>query len=371
MLRTEPLDFGTRPDGQAGFLETDYDRRPVWLPGAAALSTLPLPDADELAWLATLDDVESRLVTTELRDCRPFYRAETGPFDAAQLEALPATNWTLLVHDVEKHLPDLRRWFDLVPFVPDWCIDDLMISVAAPGGSVGPHVDRYSVFLVQADGTRRWQWTAETSRPAPSLSRELDLVEPFATGDTHLASPGDVLYLPPGVAHHGVADSLCTSCSIGMRGIPLADIAADADADSLFAYRPLEGDGEPGHIPDAAVAALHRELPSLSRSEIAAALGTAVTTPKRWLSPEAPDHELPADGALSVHGMALTAWTPEFAWVNGARLRLDAVTEPLFAALCARRTLDEADRRIWSRRAESSTLLTSLWRLGMFDAPSP
>lgn len=369
MPGAEALDFRARPGGRAEFLATDYGRRPVWLPGAAALPALPLPPADELAWLATLDDVESRLVTTEFRDRGPHYRAETGPFDADRLRALPANDWTLLVHDVEKHLPELRQWFELVPFMPDWCIDDLMISVAAPGGSVGPHVDRYSVFLVQADGTRRWQWTEETPPRAPTLSPELDLVAPFATGDARVASPGDVLYLPPGIAHHGVAESFCTSCSIGMRGIALDGIAAGADADRLFAYRPPDGDGEPGRITDAAVAALHAELPDASRDAIVDALGAAVTSPKRWLEPERPDRECPADGPLFMHGMALAAWTPERAWVNGTALRLDAGTAPLFARLCARRKLDEPERRTWSGRPAAAELLDRLWRLGTFDQP--
>ena len=369
MAPADPLDFGARQDGLAGFLDTDYGQRPVWLGAAANLAGLPLPDADELAWLATQDDVESRLVLTEHGDGEARYRAEAGPFDAARLGSLPPSDWTLLIHDVEKHLPDLREWFGLVPFVPDWCVDDLMISVAAPGGSVGPHVDRYSVFLVQADGSRHWQWTDEALAPAPELSRQLELVEPFTSGEARTASAGDVLYLPPGTAHHGVARSFCTTCSIGMRGIPLDCIAVGADADRLFAYRPADDHAEPGRIADAAVAALRQELPGLSSREIVDALGAAVTNPKRWLAPERPRHELPTDGPLAVHGMALAAWTPESAWVNGERLSLDAATAPLFARLCERRKLDVRERRAWSERAESAALLGRLWRLGMFDAP--
>lgn len=369
MPPADPLDFGTRPGGLAAFLRTDYGQRPVWLPGAAPCAALPLPDADEIAWLATQDDVESRLVFTETGNGQSRYRAEGGPFDADRLGSLPPDNWTLLVHDVEKHLPELRAWFGLVPFVPDWCIDDLMISVAAPGGSVGPHVDRYSVFLVQAHGARRWQWTVGTPQPAPALSEELDLVEPFATGDARTATPGDVLYLPPGAAHHGVAETLCTTCSIGMRGIPLDQIAADANGDRLFAWRPADERAEPGRIPDAAVAALRRQLPGPGGSEVVDALARTVTTPKHWLKPERPGHPPPAEAALVVHGMALAAWTSESAWVNGEKLRLDSRSRPLFARLCARRRLDAPERRAWSRHTESRALLDRLWRVGMFDAP--
>ncbi len=368
MPPAEPLDFAARRGGLAEFLDADYERRPVWLPAGASLTPLPLPDADELAWLATQDDVESRLILTESAAGQPRYRATSGPFAAETLEALPRENWTLLLHDVEKHLPDLRRWFDLVPFMPDWCIDDLMISVAAPGGSVGPHVDRYSVFLVQAAGARRWRWTPSPPRRAPALSEDLELVELFTDGDLQTATAGDVLYLPPGVAHHGIAESLCITCSIGMRGVPLDRLDAGADPEALYAYRPAEPRAAPGLIPDAAIAALHRLLPNADRGDVVDALGRAVTSPKPWLDPEPPADAPPVAETLPVHGMALLAWTRDRAWANGRTLPLDARSRPLFARLAADRRLDERDLDVWHGRPESAALLERLWRVGAFDA---
>ncbi len=40
--------------------------------------------------------------------------------------------------------------------MPDARLDDLMISYASDGGGVGPHFDSYDVFLLQAQGRRRW-----------------------------------------------------------------------------------------------------------------------------------------------------------------------------------------------------------------------
>ena len=94
-------------DAQA-FLDRCWQKAPLWMPGAADLEHLPLITADEVAWLATLEDVESRLVLTEFEGSRCRYRVEDGPFEARQLEALPTSNWTLLVQDVDKHLPDFR-----------------------------------------------------------------------------------------------------------------------------------------------------------------------------------------------------------------------------------------------------------------------
>ena len=121
---------------------------------------MPVLEPDELAWLATLPDVESRLVFTEGTRANARYRVEHGPFEEQRLSELPQSNWTLLVQDVEKHLPDFRQWFECVTFVPDWRIDDLMISFAAPGGSVGPHQDNYDVFLCQGMGRREWRLAA-------------------------------------------------------------------------------------------------------------------------------------------------------------------------------------------------------------------
>ena len=122
----------------------------------------PSISRNELAWLATLEDVESRLVFVDRNNNKCRYRAESGPFDPEYLRCLPTRDWTLLVHDVEKQLPAMRALFQHVPFIPDWRIDDLMVSFAAPGGGVGPHRDNYDVFLCQGIGIRNWRYTSDS-----------------------------------------------------------------------------------------------------------------------------------------------------------------------------------------------------------------
>ena len=149
------------------------------MPGAMRSESIaPLPSLapEELAWLATLDDVESRLVFTEQREGSTCYRVEHGPFEESMLSNLPQKDWTLLVQDVEKHLPDFRQWLTLVQFVPEWRIDDLMISFAAPGGSVGPHKDNYDVFLCQASGQREWRLASSGDTVPPANSEHLALL---------------------------------------------------------------------------------------------------------------------------------------------------------------------------------------------------
>jgi 50S ribosomal protein L16 3-hydroxylase len=181
----------------------------------------PELDIDDIAGLACDPMAEARLVSGgyPAHDWRVRY----GPFGEDELAALPDRNWTLLVQDVEKHYPPLRALLDRFAFLPRWRIDDLMVSVAAPGGSVGPHVDQYDVFLLQAQGRRRWQ-IAERFPGNLLEGAELNVLESFEAEREWVLEPGDMLYLPPGVAHHGVALDTGMTWSIGMRAPSAADV---------------------------------------------------------------------------------------------------------------------------------------------------
>ena len=189
----------------------------------------PAVTRNELGWLATLDDVESRLVFVDRDGTRTRYRAETGPFTVEYLQELPKRDWTLLVHDVEKHLPAMRALFEYVPFIPDWRIDDLMVSFAAPGGGVGPHKDNYDVFLCQGIGVRNWQFTCNAVEGDSDASDDLALLAEFEGDENRDLTNGDILYLPPGVAHWGTAKRACITYSIGMRAPQASDISSALD----------------------------------------------------------------------------------------------------------------------------------------------
>jgi len=364
----------TATGGDAGsFLERHWQKRPLWIPGGADTSRLPSIEPDEVAWLATLEDVESRLVFTERRNGRTTYRMDTGPFSSARLESLPPADWTLLVQDAEKHLPELRAYLDLVPFVPDWRIDDLMISVAAPGGSVGPHRDNYDVFLVQASGRRRWQWTTAPVVEDPSASRQLSLLEPFDPEGTQSAAPGDALYLNPGVAHHGVAETLCVTCSVGMRAPRLSELSGRAVDHDVFYRDPDLGAGEarPGHLGTAAVrrAAALLEQHGYGDVDADVALGRFATLTKDWIRPDRPEQDEPPEAPLDVHGMARIAWTDTTVFANGRSRALPPGGAALVEALCASRHLGEAEQAPWRENETTKALLGWLWRTGVFDEP--
>lgn len=170
---------------------------------------------EELAGLACEQDVESRMV---LQHDRNAWELHHGPFDEAVFAQLPETNWTLLVQDVDKYIPSIAALMRLFRFIPSWRFDDIMISYAVTGGSVGPHTDSYDVFLIQAQGRRRWQTGNKAQSDALLPDLPVRILKDFEAEDEWILEPGDMLYLPPGVAHWGIAaDDACMTWSIGLR----------------------------------------------------------------------------------------------------------------------------------------------------------
>ena len=202
------------------FLQAYWQKKPCLIRGAIPGFELPL-DANDLAGLACEEMAEARLVTgcAEAAD----WQLTHGPFDEQDFASLPAENWTLLVQDVEKHYAPLQELMRLFSFIPGWRLDDLMISYAVTGGSVGPHTDQYDVFLLQAEGRRRWQ-IAQTFDPALLDNCPLNVLQSFTAEQEWVLEPGDMLYLPPNVAHHGVALDAGMTWSIGSRAPSGADL---------------------------------------------------------------------------------------------------------------------------------------------------
>jgi 50S ribosomal protein L16 3-hydroxylase len=209
----------------ARFLEAYWQKRPLLIRGAFADFANPLP-AEQLAGLACEADIQARLVVHERR--RDHYRLEHGPFDEDRIAALGHRDWTLLVQDADKWLPDtVGGLLAEFRFLPRWRIDDIMISFAVPGGSVGPHIDQYDVFLVQVEGHREWRIDTRDNAPATFRpDQALRILERFEASHSFELEPGDMLYLPPGVPHHGVALDPCLTWSVGMRAPSTAELAA-------------------------------------------------------------------------------------------------------------------------------------------------
>jgi 50S ribosomal protein L16 3-hydroxylase len=204
------------------FLNEYWQKKPLLIRAAWPGFVSPI-SPDELAGLACEDDVESRLVVE--RGFEKPWQVVYGPLDPADFPTLPKTHWTLLVTDAEKHLPEMAKIVDQFRFIPDWRADDLMVSYAPQGGSVGPHWDTYDVFLLQGLGRRRWQISdLNVSEQNYLDGPDLRIMEHFEPQQDWILEPGDMLYLPPHIAHHGVAQDDCMTFSIGFRAPTIADM---------------------------------------------------------------------------------------------------------------------------------------------------
>lgn len=206
------------------FLKEYWQQKPLLIRQAFPDFDTPLP-ADELAGLALEPDTAGRIITQDDDDA---YHLEQGPFDEDRFSTLTDNRWSLLVTDIEKHLPEFKAYLQPFRFIPDWRIDDLMISYAPDGASVGAHVDEYDVFLLQGSGVRTWSIDARTHTIHKMHNEgDLKILANFSATDTWDLVPGDMLYLPPNMAHHGVANGDdCTTWSVGFRAPRLTDLVS-------------------------------------------------------------------------------------------------------------------------------------------------
>ncbi len=227
------------------FLRDYWHKRPLLIRNAFPGFETPVQPED-LAGLACEDGVLARMIS--LDRATGAWDVRTGPFQEEDFPGLPDHDWTLLVQDVDKWDADVRALLEQFRFLPRWRVDDIMISFAATGGSVGAHVDHYDVFLLQAQGERRWAIDARVAmgQPAPDLGFQEDvaikLLRTFEPTHEWVLSPGDMLYLPPLVPHHGVAENPCLTFSVGMRAPSSAELIGDyldtliAEADEAVRY---------------------------------------------------------------------------------------------------------------------------------------
>ncbi len=223
------------------FLREFWQKKPLLIRGAFPDFVTPI-EPEDLAGLACEEMALSRIVSHDRATDR--YTLRTGPFAEEEFPGMPHADWTLLVQDVDKWDADVAALLPHFDFLPRWRIDDVMVSFAAPGGSVGAHVDQYDVFLLQAQGHRRWQIDASEHPPlAFRDDADIRLLREFTPTHDWILAPGDMLYLPPGVPHHGVAEDACLTFSVGMRAPSAAELLGDlvdtltAEADDSLRYR--------------------------------------------------------------------------------------------------------------------------------------
>lgn len=251
---------------QTQFLKRYWQQKPLYMPQAWAGFENPLP-AEELAGLALEEAFPARIVEQHSKD---KWTVRQGPFNEADFAALEGKTWSLLITDIEKHLPDFMTYVQPFRFIPDWRFDDFMISYAPPGGSVGPHIDDYDVFLIQAQGQRNWALEGHF-RHLPQMSDELiadidlRLIKDYQPQVNYLCEPGDILYLPPRLGHHGVAQTDCMTWSMGFKApsfhsmlMDYLDAFADVNEHKRYTDQALPLQDSPGEITAQQTAQLKR-----------------------------------------------------------------------------------------------------------------
>lgn len=222
----------------ARFLRDYWQKRPLLIRHAFPDFQPPL-QPDDLAGLACEEGALARLIVHDEK--RDRWHVNSGPLNEADFAKTPSTHWTLLVQDVDKWDADVAALLQHFDFLPSWRVDDVMVSYAEPGGGVGAHVDQYDVFLLQGLGQRHWAISDDLMAPK-EFRHDVELKQLAQFEPTHewLLEPGDMLYLPPGLPHDGVAfGGPCMTFSIGMRAPSQAELTGDL-ADHIAEHLPEE-----------------------------------------------------------------------------------------------------------------------------------
>ncbi len=335
------------------FLAEYWQKKPLLIrqaiPGFAGLLT-----PEELAGLACEEMVEARIIQQQ----QDHWHVENGPFVDDDFTALPERNWTLLVQSVNHHLPEAAALLSQFNFIPHARLDDLMVSYAPIGGSVGAHLDSYDVFLLQGSGTRRWK-ISKQSDTSFIEGEPIKVLQQFEAEEEWVLKAGDMLYLPPSMAHHGISESQdCMTYSIGFRA-PKAQELSSAFLDYLqdqltvngmYADADLNCAKHPAEISNAMVEKVSHMLAAIAwdQSKISDFLGCYLTEPKSNVIFE-PQETTIAELAehLSQHTLMLDLQSQMLShqqqfYLNGEHLVVNTSLTPYIQTLADERALNAA-----------------------------
>ncbi|MDC8759188.1 cupin domain-containing protein [Janthinobacterium fluminis] len=336
----------------AQFLRDYWHKKPLLIRQAIP-GFKPLMSVAALAALAAQDHVEARLVSHS----DGAWQMQHGP--VAELPARDAREWTLLVQGANLHndaADDLLRQFR---FIPDARLDDLMISFATDGGGVGPHFDSYDVFLLQAQGQRRWRIGAQKDLSLVE-GLPLKILSKFKPTEEFILEPGDMLYLPPHYAHDGVAIGDCQTYSVGFRspsyqelGEAFLQFMADSiDLPGRYGDPDLEVSKHPAEIPRNMLSTIAAELNKVrfTEDDVTIFLGEHLSEPKHNVFFKGPAKPLtPERFALSAakKGVALSRKTlmlyrGKHVFINGESFAIGRADKVALEALANARALDGA-----------------------------
>ena len=367
------------------FFRLFWQKQPLLVRQALSLPAGMVTKAQLFNLACGSDEVESRLV---IEHGETPWEVHHGPFEPGELQQLPDSHWTLLVQDMNRHMPETSALLDAFKGIPRWRVDDIMISYAVDQGSVGPHTDEYDVFLIQAAGNRRWKIHR---RPVnhDDLIPDLDIqvLNKFDAEQEWLLEPGDMLYLPPNVAHWGVAEGECITWSVGFRGPDVAELCGHWLEERLAALsRQRYSDPDllkqqhSGEITPPAIGRIKQMLQRALRfsdAELAAWFGGFISEPKAHLSPPpapvplTPDsllHKLQHGSRLQRHPFANLYYTSHpntlLLFASGESLPLAAGATGLAQLLTEKEVYSLAQLQPWLQQIDTLQLLTELVNRG-------
>ncbi len=204
------------------FLAEYWQKKPLLVRNALP-EIINILEPNDVQELALDENITARLIKQKDKDPNQW-SVKTSPLTKGDFQKMPKL-WTLLVQAVDHYSFDLAELWKKFPFIPQWRRDDIMVSCAPKGGSVGKHFDFYDVFLVQGYGQRRWQLGQMCDGDTDFVANQpLKLLPEMDVNFDEVLNPGDLLYVPPGLSHYGVAENDCLTFSFGFRMPNIAEM---------------------------------------------------------------------------------------------------------------------------------------------------
>ena len=374
---------GRAPDQ---FLREYWQKKPLLIRNAFP-DIEHLLEPDELAGLALEEEIESRII---IERSPVDWELRHGPFTQKAFNNLPDTHWTLLVQALDHYVPAISDLLSHFDFVPNWRIDDIMASFAPYGGSVGPHYDYYDVFLIQAHGQRRWQLGQMCDDSTPLLPNlPVRIIKDFIPEQEWVVNPGDMLYLPPGLAHYGVAMGDCMTLSVGFRAPSEQDIlldfvhfvTQDSHQDRRYSDPDLQIQSNPGWLSPSAVerfADIMRKAVS-DPDKLNLWMGGYLSQTKYDHEPEPPAEDyseqevrelLTGNQSLRREESTRMLYTgddhrPQHFFINGHEVEIPPLTHSLVLYLSKQRHYRPATLEMFCRTPENLHFLTQLLNQGV------
>lgn len=368
------------------FLSEYWQQKPLVVRGALAGFECPVTP-EEIGGLSLEEDVESRLLQEQ-----PEWQLRNGPFKEEDLTSLPDTHWTLLIQEINKHVAEFALLQERFNFLPNWRLDDVMVSFSPEYGTVGPHADNYDVFIIQGPGRRLWQISDQASGAEQLIpNMPVRVLKDFRPEQEWTLEEGDMLYLPPGVVHNGVSLEDSINISVGFRAPStinlfsrhfaeiLADIS-DADEESFFEDPKRTLQNNPGEISATdltAIRSILRKLPKQSDDELNHWFGRYTTSvpPGHYLpEPDATISEDALSDEIRKHG---GFWRSEYArfsyiesdteltlFVAGDDFSISGDMRDGIKQLCGQRQFVTEELKQYLANSEYMQLLTELYNMG-------